>query len=220
MRCNPDGTGLELVAWGIRNAYGLGFLPDGRLIATDQGSDDRGSRPIGHVPELMFEVKMGAWYGWPDFVGAVPVTDPRFVPSRGPQPEFILSNHSELPAPERPLIELPVNSAAAKFDTLPLSHPLYPGQIILALFGDEKPMTAPDGYKVGRNISRVNPAGWSHHPLPDLELNRPIDVRYQAIDDTIWIVDFGVFEMRERGVEAKKGTGKIWKLRSSDILSV
>jgi glucose/arabinose dehydrogenase len=29
MGCNPDGTELELVAWGIRNAYGLGFFPMG-----------------------------------------------------------------------------------------------------------------------------------------------------------------------------------------------
>ncbi len=35
MRCNPDGSALELVAWGLRNAYGLGFLPDGRLLATE-----------------------------------------------------------------------------------------------------------------------------------------------------------------------------------------
>lgn len=219
MRCNPDGTELELVAWGIRNGYGLGFLPDGRLITTDQGSDDRGSRPIDHVPELLFEIKKGAWYGWPDFVGAVPVTDARFVPTLGQGPEFILSNHNELPPPEKPLMELPVNSSATKFDSLPLSHPLYPGQIILALFGDEKPMTAPQGFKVGRNISRVDPADWSHHPLPDLELNRPIDVRYQAMDDSIWIVDFGEFEMSEKGMEAKKETGKIWKIRSADILS-
>jgi hypothetical protein len=27
MRCDPDGSGLELVAWGLRNAYGIGFLP-------------------------------------------------------------------------------------------------------------------------------------------------------------------------------------------------
>ena len=27
-----------LVAWGLRNAYGLGFLPDGTLLATDQGA--------------------------------------------------------------------------------------------------------------------------------------------------------------------------------------
>lgn len=220
MRCNPDGSNLELVAWGIRNAYGLAFLQDGRLIATDQGSDDRGSRPIGHVPELMFEIKQGAWYGWPDYIGGIPVTDPRFAPSRGPQPQFVLSNHHELPPPEKPLITLPVNSAATKFDVLPSSHNYYPGQIILALFGDEKPMTAPQGFRSGRNISRIDPADWSHHPLPDLELDRPIDVKYNAADDCIWILDFGKFEMNDRGVAAKKESGKVWRVPSTELFSM
>ena len=46
LRCDADGRDLELVAWGLRNAYALGFLPDGRLLAVDQGADDRGSRPV------------------------------------------------------------------------------------------------------------------------------------------------------------------------------
>jgi len=217
MRCNIDGSGLELVAWGIRNAFGLGFLPDGRLIATDQGSDDRGSRPIGRVPEMLFEIKKGAWYGWPDFIGGVPVTNSRFKSSRGSELEFILSNHDELPEPEKPLVALPVNSSATKFDCLPLSHSRYPGQIIIALFGDEKPMTAPAGFRIGRNISRVDPKDWSHHPLPDLDLDRPIDVKYNKVDDCIWIVDFGEFEMSEKGVESKKESGKVWKIKSTDL---
>src|SRR5258708_7035059 len=45
MRCRTDGSGLELVAWGTRPAYGLCFLPDGRLLALDQGPDARGRRP-------------------------------------------------------------------------------------------------------------------------------------------------------------------------------
>jgi glucose/arabinose dehydrogenase len=99
MRCNPDGSGLELFAWGIRNAYGLGFLPDGRLLATEQGADDRGSRPVGNVPDLLFEVRQGAWYGWPDFIGERPITDPEYLPTRGPAPPFVLANHDELPPP-------------------------------------------------------------------------------------------------------------------------
>src|SRR5438132_1651573 len=88
MRCEPDGSGLELVAWGLRNAYGLGFLPDGRLLATDQGADDRGSRPVGNAPDLLFEVREGAWYGWPDYIGGDPITDERYRPVRGPAPTF------------------------------------------------------------------------------------------------------------------------------------
>lgn len=219
MRCRPDGSGLELVAWGVRNAYGLGFMPDGRLLATDQGSDDRGSRPIAHVPELLFEIKAGAWYGWPDFIGGVPVTDPQFVPTRGPAPTFILENHHELPAPETPLMALPINSAATKFDFLPANHPQFPGQMLISLFGDEKPMTAPEGFRVGRNISRINPSNWTHHPLPDLELDRPIDVKVNPVDGSIWILDFGKFEMTDHKLHAHRESGKVWRVNSIDIFT-
>jgi glucose/arabinose dehydrogenase len=220
MSCDLDGSNLEMVCWGIRNAYGLGFLPDGRLIATDQGSDDRGSRPIGFVPEMVYEIKKGAWYGWPDFIGGVPVTDPQFYPKRRPGPalDFVLSNHHELPTPEKPLLALPINSAATKFDCVPESSSQYPGQLIFALFGDEKPMTAPAGFKVGRNLVRVDPSDWSQHPLPDLDVNRPIDVKYNPKDDSVWIVDFGEFEMNEKGVESKSKTGKVWKVKAADLL--
>lgn len=221
MSCDLDGSNLELVCWGVRNAYGLGFLPDGRLIASDQGSDDRGSRPIGFVPELVFEIKKGAWYGWPDFIGGIPVTDPQFYPKRRPGPEldFVLSNHDELPTPEKPLTTLPINSAATKFDCIPQSSSLFPGQILFALFGDEKPMTAPEGFKVGRNLVRIDPSDWSKHPLPDLEVHRPIDVKYNPHDDTVWIVDFGEFEMNDKGVESKSNSGKVWKVRAADLLT-
>ena len=33
MRCRLDGSDLELVAWGLRNPYGLGLLSDGRMMA-------------------------------------------------------------------------------------------------------------------------------------------------------------------------------------------
>jgi glucose/arabinose dehydrogenase len=59
MRCNLDGSDLDLVSWGLRNAYGLGFLPDGRLLAVGQGADDRGSRAVRNGPDLLFEVQPG-----------------------------------------------------------------------------------------------------------------------------------------------------------------
>jgi glucose/arabinose dehydrogenase len=103
MRCNLDGSELELVAWGLHNSYGIGFLPDGRLLATEQGADERGSRPLSDVPDQLFEVRQGAWYGWPDFIGDDPVTAEQYRPLRGPAPAFVLANHQELPPPERPL---------------------------------------------------------------------------------------------------------------------
>src|SRR5215471_10402305 len=166
MRCNPDGSDLELVAWGIRNAFGLGFLPDGRLLAVDQGSDDRGSRPVGNVPDMLFEVRQGAWYGWPDFIGDDPITAEQYQPVRGPRPTFVLANHDELPPPERALLHFPPHAAAVKFDVVPASAANWSGHICVALFGDEAPMTAPSGGpRVGRAVVRVDPSDWSLHPM-------------------------------------------------------
>lgn len=216
LSCARDGTDLRLEAWGIRNAYGLGFLPDGRLIALDQGADDRGSRPLGNVPDLLFEVRRGRWYGWPDFIGDIPVTDPRFRPVRGPAPEFVLAQHERLPPRAPALLQFPVNSAATKFDVIP-SGP-HRGQLVVALFGDEKPMTAPPGPKVGRGLVRVDPADWSLHPVAAGPFSRPIDVRFDPRDGALHVLDFGEFEMAAgRRVEARAGSGKLWRLDAAEL---
>ncbi len=216
MRCNPDGGDLELVAWGLRNAYALGFLPDGRLLAVDQGADDRGSRPVGDVPDLLFEVRRGAWYGWPDYIDGDPIMDPRYVPTRGPAPSFVLTNHDHLPPPERALLRFPAHAAAVKFDIAPASVPHWAGQLVIALFGDEAPMTAPAGPRVGRGIARLDPTDWSLHPIVAGPLSRPIDVRFDPAGDALFVLDFGQFEMHaERGVVAEAGSGKLWRLRVS-----
>jgi len=214
MRCNPDGSELELVAWGLRNAYALGFMPDGRLLTIDQGADDRGSRPVGNVPDLLFEVRQGAWYGWPDFIGGDPITDAQYQPTRGAAPTFVLANHDELPAPERALLCFPPHAAAVKFAVAPASIPRYAGHIYVALFGDEAPMTAPPGPRVGRGVARIDPGDWSLHPVVTGPLARPIDVRFDPVGEMLYMLDFGRFEMREGGgVAAEAKSGRLWRLQ-------
>ena len=217
MRCNEDGSELELVAWGLRNAYGLGFLPDGRLLAVDQGADDRGSRPVGNVPDMLFEVRKGAWYGWPDFVGDVPITDSCYLPERGAPPTFVLANHDELPPPEKPLLCFPPHTAAVKFDIAPERASRWPGHLFVALFGDEVPMTAPSGPRVGRSVVRIDPSDWSLHPFVQSGLLRPIDVRFSPVDTSLYIVDFGNFEMLADGaVNARAKSGKVWRCQLNE----
>lgn len=36
------------------------------------------------APDAVYVVEQGAWYGWPDFIGGRPVTDPAFKPQHGP----------------------------------------------------------------------------------------------------------------------------------------
>ena len=213
MRCNLDGSRLELVAWGLRNAYGLGFLPDGRLLATDQGADDRGSRPMGNVPDLLHDVKPGRWYGWPDFVGDIPVTHARFRPERGIAPTFLLANHHELPPRQSALLEFPAHAGALKFAVFPNLAPRFANQIAVALFGDERPLVAPSGPRSGRAVARVDPSDWSLHPLLDEPLQRPIDVRFNPLDRALFILDFGAFEMGDEGrAVAQPASGRLWRL--------
>jgi glucose/arabinose dehydrogenase len=158
---------------------------------------------------MLFEVRKGAWYGWPDFIGDVPITDPRYKPQRGAAPSFLIANHDELPKPEKPLVCFPPHTAAVKFDIGPT------GQLFVALFGDEVPMTSPSGPRVGRSIVRVDPADWSMHPFVNEGLARPIDVRFNPADGALYIVDFGSFELLPKGgVSAEPESGKIWRVRT------
>jgi glucose/arabinose dehydrogenase len=47
MRIAPQGGAAQLVAWGLRNPFGLRFGGDGMLYVTENQFDDRGSRPSG-----------------------------------------------------------------------------------------------------------------------------------------------------------------------------
>lgn len=217
LRCNLDGSNLELVAWGLRNAFGIGFLPDGRLLAIDQGADDRGSRPIGNVPDFLYEVKAGSWYGWPDYYGGRAITEEAFHPTRGAKPSMILMNQEQLPPPEKALLEFPVNAAATKFDIAPESWAPYDGQLFVALFGDEKPLTARPGEKVGRSIARINPNDWSLHAINMGPFQRPIDVRFHPQTQDLYVLDFGFFEMKEKGMDTKSASGALYCIKRNEL---
>jgi glucose/arabinose dehydrogenase len=209
MRCRADGSNLELVAWGLRNAFGMCLLPDGRLIAIDQGADDRGSRPVANAPDLLFEVVRGRWYGWPDFINGRPITSDEFLPERGPRPSFLLANHGALPGCETALMEFRPHSAATRLD-LAIKGSVE-GLLVVALFGDERPMTAAPGERVGRCLVAVEPGRWTMRPLHTHRLARPIDVKCNPYDGRLYVVDFGHFEMTSTGIEATPGSGAVWR---------
>ena len=84
---------------------------------------------------------------------------------------------------------------------------------MIALFGDEVPMTAPSGPRVGRAVARIDPHNWSLHQVIAGPLSRPIDVRFAPGGPSLYILDFGLFEMHaERGVVAEARSGKLWRL--------
>ena len=86
------------------------------------------------------------------------------------------------------------------------------GHLVIALFGDEAPMTAPAGPRVGRSVAQIDLSDWSLHPLLAEPLLRPIDVRFDPSGTSLWILDFGDFEMSAAGVVATAQSGKLWRL--------
>ena len=79
-RMQPDGTGLEIVARGVRNTVGFDWHPDtGELWFTDNGRDNLGD----DVPpdELNRASEAGQHFGFPYCHGGF-VEDPEFGPAR------------------------------------------------------------------------------------------------------------------------------------------
>lgn len=74
---------LQIYCDGLRNPYGLALAPDGSIYATNLGYDDRGVRAVKNSPDWIVKLKEGAWYGWPDFAGVIPLSDDRFSSERG-----------------------------------------------------------------------------------------------------------------------------------------
>ncbi len=78
-RYNPDGSGHEIYATGVRNPVGLRFYPGtDHLWATVEERNDLGD---GLVADYFTSIKQGGFYGWPyAYLGTHP--DPRIKDQR------------------------------------------------------------------------------------------------------------------------------------------
>lgn len=96
-RFNPDGTGHEIVASGLRNPVGMRFHPaTGKLWVSVQERDGLGD---GLVPDYFTEVRPGGFYGWPYcYIGSHPeprIPDrPKDLVDRSITPDVLLENHA------------------------------------------------------------------------------------------------------------------------------
>lgn len=227
-RFNPDGSEFEVYAWGLRNPFGLAWGPDGNLYATDNGYDERGSRPIANAPDSIWVVKQGAWYGFPDFAGGIPVTDRRFNPEKAAAPAFLMKNH---PPVEQPLVNLRPHVAVAKIDFSPSSQFGYEGQMFAAEAGDMQPVTGNEPGRAGFDVIRVDPRTGATEPFfrakpetlgeKDLEYvttpgpKRPVDVRFSKSENAMYVADIGAIMLWPTATPLPHpfpGSGVIWRI--------
>lgn len=230
MRVRTEGGPLELIAWGLRNPYGLAFSLDGRLFATENSYDTRGSRPTYGTGDVLWCIsRKGTWYGWPDFAAGEPLNTQDYE-TPADDPEFILAEHPRIPP--KPVAVFGVHSASNGIDFCRNESFGYMGEAFVAQFGDMAPdvgrIYGPVGFKVVRvniktgvvrefavNKGRINgPA--SENKGGGLE--RPTDVKFDRTGSNLYIVDFGIMPVTEKGPAPKKETGVIWKVSRSETI--
>jgi len=225
LRVRAEGGEPELVAWGFRNPFGLAFAADGSLYVTENGYDDRGSRPAWGTPDVLWKIERGRWYGWPDYSASQPLTDPAFHPPGKAQPKPLLQPPPN--PPPQPVAKFPVHSSADGFEFSRSVQFGYPGEAFVAIFGDESPTTGKILTSIGGKVVRVNVADGT---IQDFAVNRapkegpgtkvgvagferPVSVRFDRTGDVLYVVDFGVMRHDQQGAHPERQTGSVWRIR-------
>jgi glucose/arabinose dehydrogenase len=221
MRVRPGGGTPEVVAWGLRNPFALAFTPGGELYTTEQGYDNRGSRPIEHAPDCLWRVRRGTWYGFPDFAGGMPVTDARFRANGKPPLQFLLAHHPG--TPPSPSARFEPHSGAMGLDFSRSSSFGYVGDAFVAQFGDATPVTgvvqAPAGFRIVRvSGGRISTFASNRAAAPGPAsrvggggLERPIDVQFDRTGRAMYVVDFGVMTIPAIP-NPHRATGVLWRI--------
>lgn len=234
------GGDMRLEAHGVRCARGLAFNDFGRLYATNQGMELRGTRPVRDDPDSLIRIIRNTWYGWPDFTAdLLPVTEPKFQPpgemiikTGYPELSNLLDHQaSGLLRPDRATLlqaSFQPLSGAAKMDFVPSAGPLrtYYGSVIVALSGDRAPfatsgypLLSPIGYKVvqvdvDNHTARdfvFNTKTASNREKKQDAMHRPFDVKFGP-DGSMYVLDIGRLEVKGGKVVPVRHTGKILRM--------
>lgn len=235
---DASGGDLRLEAHGIRRASGLAFNEFGRLYATNQGMELRGTRPVKDDPDVLLRIVRQTWYGWPDYSSDLrPITERQFQPPAEmiiktgyPELSFLIDHQaSGLITPDRETLlqtTLPSQSGAGRIAFVPGSGPLkaMSGSAIVALSGPPFSTTARKdaaipGYRIiqvdvdnhrWRNLIHNATMGPGNGKHPDA-IERPVDVKFGP-DGALYILDMGQVEVEDGHLNAKARTGKIFRL--------
>jgi glucose/arabinose dehydrogenase len=228
LRCDPDGSHLEVVAWGLRNPYGLAFGPDGRLFATEHGMDNRSKRHILGDFDDLYLIEEGRWYGWPDFASGIRLDDPRWGEG-GQGREPVLAEFPEA-QPPMPVVSFPPHAGANGVAISPGGSFGFAGQAFVALFGDLAPITTPRlatpvGFKVVRvDLEQrsivdfaVNRIQGPASKLPHAGFERPSHCAFGP-DGALYITDFGEIDIapEKAGIRVQAGSGSLWRIRRDE----
>lgn len=194
LRAKPDGTDLQMVAWGLRYPAGLQFGSDKELYFTMQGFEERGSRPIVGDSDYLYRAVPGEWYGWPDFAGNRSVTSEQFQKPKFPVTSLLADPPGQ---PPQPLATFPHGAGAAGLLFPPDSFG-FKGDALVAL--------------ADHTVARVNLKTGATVPFLK-NLGSPIALAHGNTKGTVYLLDQGQTRTGATGLpEPMPGTGRLWRI--------
>jgi glucose/arabinose dehydrogenase len=234
-RAHPDGSEMELLAWGVRNPYGMAFAEDGELYVTDNDYEEVGDRAIAEDPDRVWridiartphgQVETPGWYGFPDLCGdGLPVWHESHRPARGRPAMQLIADPLPPWAGPAAFLERPHSCMTgldvSRSDTFGMR-----GLLFVAEWGTLAPMNSPraDDLDHGFRVVAVDPAAGrgepflhNRHPGPASShhsggIERPVDVSFGP-DGCMYVLDFGVSAVDPQKHVSYGHTGVLWRV--------
>lgn len=245
-KCDPDGTKIERICWGLRSSFGYAFSPKGKLVASMNSANPMPPRGLYFDYEPIYEIVNDEWS---DFFSGLPITDERFGVKKEER-SFVLTpeTHRKLlngkSQPRQPIAKLGVHTAAQGMVFGKSEFGNNVNTILVAEFGVIVPEfktdseeqrkkkgfpsqeNAPDGVQYNWPGFKVQAVDLSDGKATDFIVNkdnlpasvnktggleRPLQLEWGP-DGSLYIVDFGVVEFDDKGMNAHPFTGVIWKV--------
>jgi glucose/arabinose dehydrogenase len=237
-RAQPDGSGLELLAWGIRNPYGMAFDEIGDLYVADNDFEEVGDRAIANDPDRVWRIRTARqphgsvaapeWFGFPDVCAdGLPVWHETHLPTKGRPAQPLIQDPPPWAGPAA-YLEKP-HSCLTKMDFC-RSEAFGPdcrGRLFLSEWGTAAPMNSPHpedldhGFKVvcvdvaagtaTDFVRNARPGPASAQGSAGIE--RPVDCKFHPDGRSLYVLDFGVAHIDEQKWLSYGHTGVLWRIR-------
>jgi glucose/arabinose dehydrogenase len=235
-RSRPDGSDMELLAWGLRNPYGMAFSEDGDLYVSDNDYEEKGERAVAHDPDRIWRignvrqpfgsVRTPEWYGFPDYAGdGLPVWHETHVPAKGNAAEPLIENPPPMAGPAVHLA--PPHSCMTKMDFCRSNEFGYRGRLFQCMWGTLAPLNSPhrEDLAHGFNVTCVDvttgesepflrnpePGAASGHPGRG-GVERPVDCKFAPDGRSLYVLDFGAVRVTEGYMLSYGHTGVLWRV--------
>lgn len=234
-RARPDGSEMELLAWGIRNPYGMAMNEAGELYVSDNDYEESGDRAVAHDPDRIWHIRNASrppgavttpdWYGYPDICAdGLPVWADEHLPSRGQPARPLLADPPAWAGPAA-YLEKP-HSCMTKMDFCRSDAFGHRGRLFACEWGTLAPMNSPDpedlehGFKVvAVDVAAGTAQDFVRNDRPGPAsalgtggIERPVDCAFSPDGRSLYVLDFGVARVETGYMMSYAHTGVLWRV--------